>query len=234
MECSSCGNHFHGQSRKNSSGRKYGYYVDSGFSTHGPEVCGRNLIRQDLVEDFVIKKIKKLVLDRINRQALERRIKEKLHAKLVNGRSSISELNSKLSDTKRKIQNLVDSVAGGMDYRLAKNSLETLDRERQKIESRKAVMSGTRQLEWDEDKIAKSIVENLDEVESAFQSAEPFRIKEVLKSLVHKIVVNPRKRRVFCFFFGIPLPTEIRNSVVCLTVPEGGIEPPRGVSPAGF
>lgn len=107
MECSNCGNHFHGQSRKNNSGRKYGYYVDSGFSTHGPEVCSRNLLRQDLVEDFVIKKIKKLVLDRINRQALEKRMKEKLHAKLVNGRSSISELKSKLSDTNRKIQNLL-------------------------------------------------------------------------------------------------------------------------------
>ena len=95
-------------------------------------------------------------------------------------------------------------------------------------------MSGTPQLEWDEGRIAKSIVANLDRIEGVLESTDPMKIKKALKEVVHKIVMKPQERRVPCSFFRIPLPAELGNSGVCLTMPEGGIEPPRGVSPAGF
>ncbi len=234
MECQICGSRFHGQSRRNSSGKKYSYYVDSGFSTHGRGVCGRNLVRQDLVEDFVLKKITKLVLSKINLQTMERQVRARLHSRLEGKRLSISELDSKLAEINRKIQNLVDSVANGMDYRLTKDSLEALGRERERIVGRKYVIEGSRQPEWDESEIARSIVGNFDRIESVLKSADPLKIRETLKEVIHKITVNPRERRVSCSFFRYPIPQELCAKNACFSMPEGGIEPPRGVSPAGF
>jgi hypothetical protein len=129
-----CGRRFFGHLRRNSDGRVYRYYIDSGYHMGGSSICSNFQIPKDEIEGFAVSQLK---------QRLQNGWKEKIGDELRelvcqdsanSSKTELKTLERRLKANDEAIHNLTKAVEMGFDVAMAMQRLGTLKSERIELE----------------------------------------------------------------------------------------------------
>ena len=124
--CGKCMSMYVGDCAKKKDGTYYRYYKCAASKRHE---CKSKAIRKDLIEDFVIDKLIKFILDDEAINVIAEKIIE-----LLNKESDIlPALKAQLAETRKSINNIMNAIEAGVLTRSTKERLEKLEEDEERI-----------------------------------------------------------------------------------------------------
>jgi DNA invertase Pin-like site-specific DNA recombinase len=135
--CEDCGRKFFGHLKRNSDGRVYRYYIDSGYHMGGRSVCSNFQIPKEEIEGFAISQLKQR-LQRGWREQIRRELQKLLCRESINGsKDELKTLERRIKANDEAVQNLTKAVEMGFDAAMAMQRLDALKTERVELEDLK-------------------------------------------------------------------------------------------------
>jgi DNA invertase Pin-like site-specific DNA recombinase len=234
IECGHCGRKFFGHLKRNSDGRIYRYYIDSGYHMGGSSICSNFQIPKDEIEGFAISQLKQR-LQRGWREQIRCELQKLLCRESINGNKvELKTLERRLKANDEAIHNLTKAIEMGFDAARAMQRLQELKSERVELENLKDALARKVADTIDPGAIVEGALGLLDEFEDVMASAPLPNQKAILRCFVAGAKANPTERRVEVAFYQVPFPRDTDSCVPYVAMPEVGVEPTRGLSPTGF
>jgi DNA invertase Pin-like site-specific DNA recombinase len=231
IECELCGRKFFGHLKRNSDGRVYRYYIDSGYHMGGSSICSNFQIPKEEIEGFAISQLKR---------KLQNGWKEKIGDELrelvcqdsaYNSKAEIKTLGRRLKANDEAIHNLTKAVEMGFDAAMAMQRLDALKSERIELEDLKNKLMRKAADTIDPDAIVEGALGLLDEFENVMATAPLPKQKAIIRCFVAGARANPKERRVEVAFYEVPFPRDDDSRVPYVAMPEVRVEPTLSLGP---
>ena len=205
IKCISCGYNFQGHLHRTKHG-EWRYYEDGGFYGQGPSVCTSYHIPKDLIENFVIKQIKKKVFSSVNISKMETLIEQRLKSSktLLPENARVTEIEDELADIQSRLENIKDGIEKGLPLNFIGDRINRLESQRQDLESEKILLQKKAGRGIDVDEFRRTTYNYLDEFDGAFQNASNNRKKELLRAFVNRIEIDQSQNVATCYIHKIP------------------------------
>ena len=209
IRCSKCNFNYQGHHHK-PSGHKY--YVDGGAVNKGKSVCNWFSIRQNVLEEFVIKSVKDNFLGSGIRKRIKKYLTEMFDNQPTAIRQKVETLDAQIIDSQLKIKNLVALAEKGINLDSIAERINELEEQLKTLRSERSKIAGDDPLKTVDRKIIIQAVTNfLENFEQKFESVPILEKKELLRKVVEKIVVNPDERKVSCYIKRLPMIETVEN-----------------------
>jgi DNA invertase Pin-like site-specific DNA recombinase len=227
ISCELCGRKFYGHAKRNSGGKLYRYYVDSGYHMGGSSICSNFQIPKEEIEGFAISQLKRK-LQSGWRDQIGCELKKLVRQESTNGsKVELKTLERRIKANDEAVHNLTKAVEMGFDAAMAMQRLGALKAERVELEDLKDKLSRKATDTIDPDAIVEGALGLLDEFEDVMASASLPKRKAILRCFVAGAKANPKERRVEVAFYQVPFPRETDSCVPYVAMPEVRTEPTR-------
>jgi hypothetical protein len=231
IECEHCGRKFFGHLKRNSDGRTYRYYVDSGYHMGGSSICSNFQIPKEEIEGFAISQLKHRLQngwkEKIGDELRELVCQESTHS----NKAELETLGRRLKANDEAVHTLTKAVEMGFDAVMAMQRLDALKAERVELEDLRDKLARKRGDTIDPDAIVEGALGLLDEFEDVMASAPLPKQKAILRCFVAGAKANPSERRVEVAFYQVPYPRSAEIRVPYVAMPEVRVEPTLSLKP---
>jgi site-specific DNA recombinase len=227
MVCGHCGHHFGGRrmvqkDRDGNKSERFAYYC-GGYLNNGTTVCTALPIPKHWAEEVVLKVIRARICEPDGLKDLEDRIRASTSAKLRSHGCEKREMEAKIADINRRIDNYVRAIGDGMEVARCSAAIAELTREKETLEGQAAQVENASLLKAS---VERSLAElrRFANLVSARWDTAPFGLRRRLILLfVSKIDV--RDRRSLDIHFKIPFdPDEVKFLADEMALPHASLE----------
>ncbi len=223
IKCVNCGYSYHGHVHRRN-GVSYHYYEDSGFGLHGKSVCSQSMIPKDSIESFIKGQILQHILPTLDINRLRHEIEVRLSSE-SDCHNEKQDLKRQIGDVERKLENIRNAVAEGIDPKFFKAKIDSLNHQRAALEKELKVFQKADQQETRPDEIVDAIMNIARNLPDVLDTASPKKIKELFKHFVDRIEVDGKQRIATCYLYKIPNVNGKSRTFTGKRMPEVGLEP---------
>ncbi len=194
IKCEACASSYYGHTRK-MHGKTYFCYVHRNpaeMQTQPP--CKMYVLPRDLLEDFVFEEVKKALVESDIENQVTQFIRHYTDATTGNTEAKLIEIDRQLAQVEEKEGNVRQAMESGVEPAFVVQSLKRLQQERADLQERRADLQSAGQiLRLTEDDIANiccAVGQYLEDLEKSLEHEEPGARREMLRSIVDRIVVD--------------------------------------------
>ena len=232
LRCGCCGKPMYGTRKtRTKNGKTYVYvkYVCSGYQTSGTAVCGYCTVDQQEILDFIVAKLRQAILGGGHRDELRTRVRQELEARQTATPDRLAGMRRRLAEMDREIQTVTQRLLRVPDEAVDLLGVELAKLKRERDRQEAELDSLTADQPTDLDAATDAISERLWSLAAEFDTAEPARLREVIRQMVTRIELffdkKQKRTRVERPFSNGTI--DLRPDLVCpdLSVAGTGFEP---------
>ena len=210
IKCNHCGFSYHGF-RHNKTGNVY--YIDGGFTNKGKTVCSYHSIRQDMLEDFVLKSIRECLLTPVMMQKIEEELRRLMNYDGPDWKGArLTEIENQLKDAESKIANLITLAESGKGLTSIGGRIEELEvSKRILVDERERILQPIAERKGDVGNLSRAVRAFLENFEEKMASVPMIEKKELIRMVVEKIIVDREAGQINCYIKPIPTINEFER-----------------------
>ena len=174
----------------------------------GKSVCERHVIRQDVLETFVIDEIGQSlqeVLGQTDSEVLQELMKEYIDAPQEGFDDELAKLRERESDIRRKVNNILDNITAG-NREFADERIREFKCELRETEPRLAELERAVGMKVDIEKATEEMLGFLREFDKVLAGGSIDERRRVIRAFVKEIRLDPQTNESQALLFNLPEP----------------------------
>lgn len=208
MKCVHCKHNYQGFANR-SHGCENFYYRCGGYSMKGEAVCKLWYIPRDEAEKRAIEGIRRRLSNPAWCKNIKKALETCLEALDTTSGSELKDTESRIKDIDRKIDNLLDSIADGVDKGIAIQKVNALKAQRDTLQSRYSVLSRTANVKSDINTDLDEVMSYLTEFEDTIKGDNINLKKAFISKCILKIEVDNRGKKLHYYYLKTPMAKSI-------------------------
>ncbi len=220
IHCSRCGHSYVGSTKTSGKGIKTKTYVCGGYWSRGTTVCANFSFASHRIEDHIVNGIEKRLSEGNPYKDVLNEIRAELKNQFRNPEGEIADLNQKIKDITKKIDNLLDAI-DPVHKEHINRKLTELSENKKRFEFEIVKLTNSRKSKIDLEKASKEIIGGLGEFREIFGEEAPVdERKAFIRRYVGTVKIVPQEKKALVGWYPIPKP----NSPIT-TIAGAGFEP---------
>jgi len=206
IRCRNCNGQYQGRRSAHYSDKKdyeTFYYVCGSYVMRGKHICQSWSIPKDVLERFAVDRIKRVVSNPADITKMKDKLKARLEAFLTVPDKGIEDVEKELNEVSTKIDNLVDAVSNGFDRGIATAKINELKARRDSLTKMKAERQPITPVNVSQ--YVNRVETYMKDYNRTFERATITKKKDMIRSCLGKIEVDPNGEKVYYYFRKSPV-----------------------------